>query len=40
MNRENEREPLQQMQEWVHELVDTCQDLVLLDLIYKMLIMR
>lgn len=40
MNRENEREPLQQMREWVCELVNTCQDIVLLDLIYKMLILR
>ena len=40
MNGENEREPLQQMREWVQELVNTCQDIVLLDLIYKMLILR
>lgn len=33
-------EPLEQMREWVHELVNTCQDIVLLDLIYKMLILK
>lgn len=33
-------EPLEQMREWVHEQVNACQDIVLLDLIYKMLIMR
>lgn len=34
------KEPLEQMREWVHELVNTCQDIVLLDLIYKMLILK
>lgn len=40
MRGEKEREPLQQMREWVCELVNTCQDIVLLDLIYKMLMLR
>lgn len=40
MRGEKEREPLQQMRAWVCELVNTCQDIVLLDLIYKMLILR
>ena len=35
-----EKEPLQQMREWVHEMVDACQDIVLLDLIYKMLVIK
>lgn len=40
MNGDKEREALQQMREWVSEMVNTCQDIVLLDLIYKMLILR
>lgn len=35
-----ESKPLEQMREWVHEQVNTCQDIVLLDLIYKMLILK
>lgn len=33
-------EALRQMQAWVRELVGTCQDMALLDLIYKLLAMQ
>lgn len=40
MNDGRENEILFAMQELVRELVNTCQDLELLDLIYKMLLLR
>lgn len=40
MDAGQEKEVLQQMREWVNELVNSCQDLALLDLIYKILLLQ